>query len=333
MLMNAVILVFDEKYAPHASTTIQSILENGLGAISWKLYLVVSGLEKKTRSRLEHQLDDAGLTYDFVNASTWFMRLDEMGFPRYRGSHAANLKLFSPMFVDTEVDYVLYLDSDTIIMDSLDVLWEVDLRGAIIGMSQECLSRACRLSLPTLSEKSPYFNSGVMLFDARAYREKEMGDAILSRMKEIPHCSFAPDQDVLNLFFNDSVLDLGPRFNLQPFHFAYPDSVFFRFYGSDLYYSPERVAEARSNPVVLHTYRFLGAFPWMSDDTHPNRRLYSSIASRTPFALDSVESAPGGLFAFERLLYGLLPKRLFLGLWSSLQKRHYKKIGTMGYIG
>lgn len=327
--MNAIVLIFDERYAPHASVTIQTILDNGAGTVPWKLYVVTSNVATETLLKLKSQLDSCSISYILIDAQDWTAKLDAVGFPRYRGSHAASLKLFAPAFVDEDIERILYLDSDTLVMDSLDRIWSLDLGNAAIGMSQESLSQTCRLSLPGLAEDACYFNSGVMLIDARLYKERGLEGTILWAMRRIPSGSFAPDQDVLNAYLGDQITDIGPEYNLQPFHFAYSDEVFYSQYDTPLYYSVARIIEARSSPVIIHAYRFLGTFPWMRSHVHPFRRIFLQSKTRTPFADMPSVSAPGGLYAVERLLYLILPKRIFLAIWHELQKRHYTRIGSL----
>ena len=59
--------------------------------------------------------------------------------PTYRGSYAANMRLFLDEVLDESVDKVLYLDADTIVNNQLDELIKIDLKGKTIGMVLDSL--------------------------------------------------------------------------------------------------------------------------------------------------------------------------------------------------
>ena len=135
-----------------------------------------------------------------------------------------------------------------------------------------------------------------------------------------------PDQDLLNLVLKGEIATLSPTYNLQPHHIAFSERTYLHVYGAEGYYTASELESARRSPVILHTYRFLGDFPWHARNRHPNAEQWDTYLAKTPW--NGMKKAParrGALFALEKLLYRVLPKRVFLSLFATVTYRKAKK--------
>jgi lipopolysaccharide biosynthesis glycosyltransferase len=76
-------------------------------------------------------------------------------------------RLFAAFFLPDQVKRVLYLDADTIVINSLEELYHMDLQGnyflACIHI-RKVLIKINRIQLG-IKKKYPYINSGVMLMN------------------------------------------------------------------------------------------------------------------------------------------------------------------------
>ena len=84
--------------------------------------------------------------------------------------------------VDSCVDRVIYLDSDVILVDDIEKLWRVDLKGRVIGAPEYCHANFTKyftdkfwsdkvLSSVFVTRRPCYFNTGVMVMDLEKWRE------------------------------------------------------------------------------------------------------------------------------------------------------------------
>ena len=113
-------------------------------------------------------------------------------------------------------------------------------------------------------------------------------------------------------------------------HRIYPNKAYYKTYSMVGYYKSEEIDDARSNPVILHAYRFLGQFPWHKKALHPWRKLWWEYVKDSNWSDLEPRENKGLFFAVERILYRVFPKRLFLLLFKNLQTRLFiKKLKTM----
>lgn len=113
-------------------------------------------------------------------------------------SNAAIFRLFIPILFPVEVTHVIYLDSDMLILDSLEELEEnFDDFSAVLE-----------------SNKAGYFNSGVFKTSLDIWRKENAIEQFQIFLKTNPH-SVYKDQDALNFVFSSRNSALNPKFNCQ----------------------------------------------------------------------------------------------------------------------
>jgi lipopolysaccharide biosynthesis glycosyltransferase len=139
----------------------------------------------------------------YVNASTW-VRL-----------HVTRLC--------SEFRRLLYLDADTVCLQSLQPLLAADLRSHIVGAVQDVFhpTLGTPICLPGVTfsgtvRKRPYFNAGVMLIDVDAWRAEDLTDRLANFVKRHPTSLRFWDQDALNGVLLGDWLDLGATWNVPP---------------------------------------------------------------------------------------------------------------------
>lgn len=130
-----------------------------------------------------------------------------------------------------EYDRCIYLDSDILLRGEIGLLYDTDLQGNMIGAVEETsrkkdyadniplfgkfadmgLQDYCRKI--GLDPSLPYCNSGVLLMDSGKIRSEGM-ERIRKALSRAGDELLYPDQDLLNLYFHDSILLLDPVWNV-----------------------------------------------------------------------------------------------------------------------
>lgn len=114
-------------------------------------------------------------------------------------------------------DKVLYLDVDTIVLDSLEELWNTDITNYAIAAwvedkDENLVPEVFRWPRRYL-KKSRYINSGVILFNLKFIREHGIDDQQIKLLNE-NYFPF-PDQDVINLACDGYIKYLDPIYNFS----------------------------------------------------------------------------------------------------------------------
>ena len=180
-----------------------------------------------------------------------------------------------------DAERVLYLDADTIVIESLVALWETQLGGAPLAAVANPLHPFMR-DQPRLDlgidDRRRYINSGVLLMDLELMRE----EGTVARMREYARAHSAnpyPDQDAFNALFSDRHVSLHPRWNAQ--------TPIWDLAVARLPFSPDEVRDARTRPAIVH---FTGPFkPWHFLCRHPFRDRYFEHLAATPWPAPAVE--------------------------------------------
>ena len=320
-----ILYAFDEKYAPFAGVSLFSLLESNRETEGLRVVLAVDRVSEENRRRFEETARDFGREVVFADVGALLPRIEAAGVPDYRGSLAANARLFWPDLLPNAAKRMLYLDCDTLVCASLAPLISFDLAGKTAGAVRDALTGRYK-SLLDFPATEPYFNSGVLLIDTAHWRERQVSERIAAHAATVRADYPFPDQDLLNLVLRGNIAVLPPAYNFQPQHRAFSDKAYFSAYPREGYYETRELEDARRAPVILHAYRMIGDYPWNKGRIHPDAALWESIHARSPWRDGKPEPAKNGpVFAAERMLYRLLPKGAFLRLFAREHEKNARK--------
>ena len=112
-------------------------------------------------------------------------------------------RLLSPLILPQEVERALYLDPDTLIINPLRPLWELNLYGKTFAAASHTglTEMANGINQVRLDTEHEYFNSGVMLIDLNAARKLVKAEDVFACVKENERDLILPDQDVFNMLY------------------------------------------------------------------------------------------------------------------------------------
>ena len=307
---------FNEKYAPYAGISIFSLLINNQDMEEICFYILGEGLSEEAKGKIENLVLQYHREIVFVETDVLIAKMKKLDLPTYRGSYAANMRMFVDEVIDESVDRILYLDSDTVIDGSLSELAGADLHGKTIGMVLDSLGGFHKYQIG-LSEQDDYFNSGVILFDLRRWREKEYSKKIVSHVMNQRNNYPSPDQDLLNVICHGDIARLDMKYNFQPIHTAFSGKQYMRVMRPDVYYSLEQIEWAKEHTVIFHCFRFLGEFPWHRNNLHPFDQVFERYLRKSPWKdYEKKEAEAGMIIRIEKVLYRVLPASVFLPVFK-----------------
>ena len=212
---------------------------------------------------------------------------------------------------------VLYLDTDTLLANSVLPLFSLDMKGKAVGAVTQNYPYA-KESIKRLNydENKGYFNSGVLLIDLKQWRENNlMKQSIDYCVKNIEYLRFV-DQDALNVIFQDNKCELPLCYNIIPANL-----------NSDYYYTPEHldeIKEAVYRPVIIH---YASSAPWYMDKyQHPMCYLWDETNALLPQPAKKDYRAKGLLRIKLKLYHLLCPNKKPQPTPISIYKERIKNI-------
>jgi lipopolysaccharide biosynthesis glycosyltransferase len=274
-----IVCATDGNYLPHCVIMLET-LRKQIGHLNPSIFLIHHSADSNELIKAFAYLQSIYSSISFLPASVEKLR----DFPvSGHGSVAAYLKLMIPDILPFGLDKVLFIDSDTVVVNRLSDLWAMDLKGkslAAVGEHKFCC-------LDHGYEHGEYFNSGVMLIDLGRWRESKIVEKGLVFAKENPHRLRHWDQDVLNAVFQGDWLAIDERWNACPHLFGLNGAY-------DL--SPNSLTESENtaikNPAIVHFAGPGPLKPWHASCTHPYKQVYLNAKSTTPWKLTPLLNAP-----------------------------------------
>lgn len=312
-----VLYQFNEKYVPFAGISMTSLFENNKDIEDIIIYIFDEELTEYSKNMFCNLAKTYNREICFIDTQEIVKEMQSLGIPKYRDSYTTNMKMFAPRYMSEDIDRLLYLDSDTIICGSLSELITIDMESKPVAMILDSLSTKHKV-LIGFNKEDEYFNGGVMLFDIRQWKKTKCTERIVEHSKNVRAHYMSPDQDLINIVLHDEIKRLNAEYNLQPIHSAYQYMQYYKYFGYRNYYSSEEMSTALQNIKILHTFRYLGEFPWHKGTLHPHTPYFDRYMAISPWNtyVKTKSDKNGIVFQIERLLYRCLPKIIFLPVFK-----------------
>lgn len=260
----SVVIASDNNYAPHLGALIQSILDNFSQDRFLDIIILDGGISNYNKLLLNKLLNKNSkiqfleLSSEFSNQST-HMHFSKATFYRL---------ILDKLILDREK--VLYIDCDTIVLEDISKLFDIDLGDNVIGAVYDyIMHHFCQVGVPSidftgglkskvylqnyvgLREWDKYFQAGVILFNLEKMRMMDLSEVMIKSLLDKRYWFL--DQDILNKYFLGKVTYLEPNWNVVNC-------------GHEIYEGLsstqiKELQEAEANPKIIH-YAGYETKPW-----------------------------------------------------------------------
>lgn len=315
----------DDNYVPYTTVSVCSLLTNNRNFDNINIYVILDGVSEENKQKLYRQINLFKANFFPIAADEIVQDLTKLDMPKYRNSYATYFRLFFDKYISENNEKLLYLDSDTIICGDLYPLISEDMGEQCIYVVQEALADKYKKMIG-MSINEPYFNAGVLLINLKKWNQYKCKLKIVEHIKSVRDKYCCPDQDLLNIVLKDKVTFINPQYNFQPIHRLLNDIDYKKIYKMKSYYYNEELDIARKHPVILHTYRFLGAFPWHKNSLHPDTEIFDYYLKKSVLKGFEKNKAKVGLMVMiEKFLFIFMPRKLFFRLFKFVQEWSFKR--------
>lgn len=280
-----VLYLCDDSYAMIAGVSIYSLLEKNMDADEINLYLVADGISRENTEKLEKVVKDFGRKIYF---------LPKPDIRRLAGgrveTHWWIENVFSRVFLSEvlkdhpSVHRLIYIDCDTLIMGSLQDLWELNLQEHIGAGVCEAMGTLHKKAIG-LSKGDNYFNAGVFLIDMDKWdqeeKDREAGQFIRKTKGKMEYA----DESVLNGILSREMLRISPKYNLTSLtvYFTAKELTIYR--KSYVNYTEAERQDALRDARIIHfTSTYMDVRPWIKGCGHPYAGMWREYKEKTPWA-------------------------------------------------
>lgn len=303
-MMN-VVYAADEKFAEILSVSMESLLANNKDVT---VFILNNGIKEESEGKLKRQAERH-------NAAIHFMPLKPLS--EYAGRELSCQKkitattyfrLFLSEIMSKEVGRVLYIDCDTLILDDLSELYDMDLANTCGNVAEPTASLMKRKV--GLKPQDTYVNAGIMLIDIKRWREEKVDKKFISYIEEMNGNISFEDQGVINHVLKGKIDILPVRYNVETQYFDFGYDGFSIMKKDKSRYEEKEVVEAMESPGIIHfTNSFASERPWVKGSQHRYVKEWLKYKNRTDWKDSPLwKSNKDRARKLSRIIYRALPR-------------------------
>ena len=210
----------DERFLKYGIVSLYSLRENAVSGNTYKIYFLHTDVTDESRAKVKNLLERPGFEIYFENVSDYLESIAHKFPLRDYYSKTTYFRLFIAD-MHPEYDKAIYVDSDTIIQGDMSDLFDINVKGFILGACHEqamvqvneygAYVEKC-LGL----DRNLYFNAGLLLINCVEFRQRNVLDRFIQTL-QVYDCVVTQDEDYLNLLCKDHVKFLDQRWNTEIF--------------------------------------------------------------------------------------------------------------------
>lgn len=276
-----------DSYAFLTGISILSLLDNNKTTEEINIYIMDNHISEENKEKLRQVVDSYGRNIYFVPMPDMkALTGEEIDTRRWNISTFGRLYMASAL--PETVHKVLNIDCDTIVVGSLESLWDTDMGTKVFGGMLECINDRYRRNIG-VKNGDYYLNGGVVFLNLDEARKENYEKQFTDYIKTYGSSLAYLDQDVLNGVVNqEKKLKLPMKYNTLSIYFyaTYEQVLKIRRGKKEDFYSKEEFTDAVNNPVIVHfTTCFLDGFrPWIVGNKHPLLQRFLEYKARSPWA-------------------------------------------------
>lgn len=302
----------NDAYINQTVVSMTSLFENNREVDFIKIWFIDMGLSINSKELLKAVCCDYNRQIEFIKFHDIASDLSLGGTGRHIASVYA--KIFFTRLPDS-LNKILYLDSDTVVVNRLSDLWNLDLSGYSLA-AVETLHTIEQNTVIDYGINDRAINDGVTLINVKYWRENRLTDKCLAYINKWHGCPPVLSEGTINYVCKNSMLIVSPKYNLMSGIVGQSCNKLEVLTGRR-YYDSSILNDANNNPVIIH---YLSGFynrPWFSDCTHPLKKYYLHYKSISRVSDVPIERKP---LPIRIKLIGVLYKVLPINAFVSLRK-------------
>lgn len=310
-----VVYCSSDLFSEVCAVAIVSLFENNKHLAGINVYVIDDGISDKNKDRITEIAIKYGRTVVFIkmpNPSVFYK--DDRFTIRSLGHTYARMILGD--VIPSDVERIISLDSDTMVLNRVDDLWNTDLGEHPIAGVDDCMGRVALVKTQHLKPDAIHCNAGMYLIDLKAWREENWTELFHQYIKGLFDKGISLggyEEEVITKVVGERMMVLPPKFNLMTLEQVLTYQEVLRFREPINYYSEAEILEAKQHPVITHTTNFFYVRKRIFEENsdHPMRSQYVKYRAMTPWANEpAMRVNPTLKQRFMKQIWHIMPKVL-----------------------
>jgi len=185
------------------------------------------------------------------------------------------------------LERVLLIDSDTLVVNSIQELWETDLENKLVAAVPEVAvyTKGSTYEDHHILERCDfYYNMGIALFNLKEWRHQNIDELIRTRIRNYGKTFFIADQSILNFTINDKMKRIHLKNNFYTAVHGISYKTLQSVFSEKEVFTKQEFQDAKDDPIILHFVGHPFERPWYSKSASPYKKLYLEYRSKSPWA-------------------------------------------------
>lgn len=272
-------------YAPYTGISLLSVLKNNSDIID-NVFVLSFGILDENKSKIKEIVEAYHCHLSIVDAIPILVPIFErIHLETFRGSYATFSRAFISYLIPNTVDYLLYIDSDTIVDGSLEEILHLKMNdpdkvfAAVIGTNQYYDKDNPELVLD--NGNTVYYQAGVIYFNLTNWRKYRCSERIEDYVLMHNSSYLYADQTVINNVIEEKyIAPLHPKYNYWGHIYRGPRLWYQMRLGG--FWSDDVIREAKDTPVIIH-YKGHVVHPWKTCSISSLRERYQYYKTLSPW--------------------------------------------------
>ena len=294
-----IVYACDDNYSELTAISAVSLLKHNKNA---EIILLGFKLKQESVEKVKKRVEENGGTFCYADVSCAIDNLQSAGANLYV-SYAVYSRIFIADVLTNVSGKILYLDSDTLITDSIEDIFDIDMQGLPIALAPDAIHPAYKKVI-SLLESQPYFNTGVALIDLDEWRKRNCTKRLVDEIHHPHGLNPLGDQDIIVRTLNDEILELNRKWN---------------------FLSQYIMLRRKEVPAIYHFSGNTMGRPWYTSSRHPMRQQYqpAAIDANFPEFANQKKNLPVE-YRIQYCLFRILPNFLFRPICQLMLRIHIK---------
>ena len=271
-----------DQFASVAATSIISLMENNQSFSELHIYLIDDDITTENKNKLIQMVQKYKRDIHFIPAPDPCKAFRYPFKDKYQMGHSY-VRMCVGHLLPESVDRVLCLDSDTLILDDLTELWNMDMKENILAGVADCMNLEAYHRQFGLSGNEIYCNAGVFLVDLKKWRDQNIEENIIDVIHKKKGNVFFFEQTLMNYCCRGKIAKLDPKYNTYTLFYAFDYKNLLCWRKPTFFYQQDEVSKAKEKPAIIHFTRnfYMLSRPWVKGCDHPLTMDYLTYKKMT----------------------------------------------------
>ena len=259
--METINVVFssDNNYAQFMGVAICSIFENKKEGYLIDLYVLDGGIDTDNKSKLKILEDKYNFKINYIQIDkTYFKDFKTNGYM----TQASYYRIIIPELFPN-LEKILYLDCDLVVINDILELYNINIENYYFAAVDDEVYFIEVMNKIGIPKGVKYCNSGVMLINAKKWRENHISKKMIEFTMQNQHNFFYHDQDAINGYLWGKWLNIDFKYNYT--------NIFIQTH-------PLNSKEIDDKIIIIH---YTGVKPWNYVYINPLKNKYFYYLEKT----------------------------------------------------